>query len=31
VSRLSESPRGSKLLKDPGTRPNVTYLAKLQG
>ena len=28
VSRLSRSPRGSKLLEDLGTRPNVTYLAR---
>jgi molybdopterin-containing oxidoreductase family iron-sulfur binding subunit len=26
VSRLSESPRGSKLLEDLGTAPKVTYL-----
>ena len=31
VSRLSESPRGSKLLEDLGTRPNVTYLARVRG
>lgn len=29
VSRLSESPRGSKLLEDLGTKPKVTYLSKL--
>ncbi len=28
VSRLSASPRGSKLLEDLGTRPKVTYLSK---
>jgi molybdopterin-containing oxidoreductase family iron-sulfur binding subunit len=28
VSRLSRSPRGSKLLEDVGTRPKVTYLAR---
>jgi Fe-S-cluster-containing dehydrogenase component len=28
VSRLSESPRGSKLLEDLGTKPAVTYLSK---
>ncbi len=28
VSRLSESPRGSKLLEDLGTQPAVTYLSK---
>jgi Fe-S-cluster-containing dehydrogenase component len=28
VSRLSQSTRGSKLLEDVGTRPNVTYLAR---
>jgi molybdopterin-containing oxidoreductase family iron-sulfur binding subunit len=28
VARLMESPRGSKLLEDLGTRPNVTYLAR---
>ena len=27
VSELAESPRGSKLLEDLGTRPKVTYLA----
>ncbi len=27
VSQLAESPRGSKLLEDLGTRPKVTYLA----
>jgi molybdopterin-containing oxidoreductase family iron-sulfur binding subunit len=26
VSRLAESPRGSKLLEDLGTRPKITYL-----
>ena len=29
VSRLARSPRGSKLLEDLGTRPNVTYLPRL--
>jgi len=29
VARLSESPRGAKLLEDLGTRPNVTYLPRL--
>jgi Fe-S-cluster-containing dehydrogenase component len=29
VSRLAESPRGSKLLEDLGTRPNVNYLQRL--
>ena len=28
VSRLSESPRGSKLLEDLGTQPEVTYLSR---
>ena len=28
VSRLANSPRGTKLLEDLGTRPNVTYLPK---
>jgi molybdopterin-containing oxidoreductase family iron-sulfur binding subunit len=28
VSRLSRSSRGSKLLEDLGTRPNVTYLSR---
>jgi molybdopterin-containing oxidoreductase family iron-sulfur binding subunit len=28
VSRLSRSPRGSKLLDDLGTRPKVTYLQR---
>ena len=28
VSRLAESPRGSKLLEDLGTLPKVTYLAR---
>jgi Fe-S-cluster-containing dehydrogenase component len=28
VSRLSRSPRGSKLLEDLGTKPKVTYLSK---
>jgi Fe-S-cluster-containing dehydrogenase component len=28
VSRLSSSPRGSKLLEDVGTKPAVTYLAR---
>jgi Fe-S-cluster-containing dehydrogenase component len=28
VSRLSESPRGSKLLEDLGTQPAVTYLSR---
>ena len=28
VSRLSESPRGSKLLEDLGTQPSVTYLSR---
>jgi molybdopterin-containing oxidoreductase family iron-sulfur binding subunit len=28
VSRLSESPRGAKLLEDIGTRPKVTYLSR---
>jgi molybdopterin-containing oxidoreductase family iron-sulfur binding subunit len=28
VSRLSRSPRGSKLLEDLGTRPKVTYLSR---
>jgi len=28
VSRLSRSPRGSKLLEDVGTKPKVTYLSK---
>jgi molybdopterin-containing oxidoreductase family iron-sulfur binding subunit len=28
VSRLTRSPRGSKLLEDVGTRPNVTYLSR---
>jgi molybdopterin-containing oxidoreductase family iron-sulfur binding subunit len=28
VSRLSRSPRGSKLLEDVGTLPKVTYLAR---
>ena len=28
VSRLSRSPRGSKLLEDLGTKPKVAYLAK---
>jgi molybdopterin-containing oxidoreductase family iron-sulfur binding subunit len=28
VSRLSRSPRGSKLLEDLGTQPKVTYLQK---
>ncbi len=31
VARLSASPRGSKLLEDLGTRPNVTYLTRVQG
>jgi Fe-S-cluster-containing dehydrogenase component len=29
VSRLAESPRGSRLLEDLGTRPNVNYLQRL--
>jgi hypothetical protein len=29
VARLSASRRGALLLEDRGTRPNVTYLAKL--
>ena len=29
VSRLAESPRGSKLLEELGTRPNVNYLQRL--
>jgi molybdopterin-containing oxidoreductase family iron-sulfur binding subunit len=29
VARLAESPRGATLLEDLGTKPNVTYLAKL--
>ena len=28
VSRLSRSPRGSKLLEDLGTKPKVAYLSK---
>ena len=28
VSRLSRSPRGSKLLEDLGTKPKVTYLTR---
>jgi molybdopterin-containing oxidoreductase family iron-sulfur binding subunit len=28
VSRLSRSPRGTKLLEDLGTRPSVTYLPR---
>ena len=28
VSRLSRSPRGSKLLEDHGTKPKVTYLQR---
>ena len=28
VSRLSQSPRGSKLLEDVGTKPSVTYLSR---
>jgi len=28
VARLARSPRGSKLLEDVGTLPNVTYLAR---
>jgi molybdopterin-containing oxidoreductase family iron-sulfur binding subunit len=28
VSRLSRSPRGSKLLEDLGTLPKITYLAR---
>jgi molybdopterin-containing oxidoreductase family iron-sulfur binding subunit len=28
VSRLSESPRGTKLLEDLGTKPAVTYLSQ---
>ena len=28
VSRLSRSPRGSKLLEDVGTQPKVAYLAR---
>ena len=28
VSRLSRSPRGSKLLEDLGTKPKVTYLSR---
>ena len=28
VSRLSRSPRGSKLLEDMGAKPNITYLAR---
>jgi molybdopterin-containing oxidoreductase family iron-sulfur binding subunit len=28
VSRLSRSPRGSKLLEDVGTLPKVTYLSR---
>jgi len=28
VSRLSRSPRGSKLLEDLGTLPKVTYLSR---
>jgi Fe-S-cluster-containing dehydrogenase component len=28
VSRLDRSPRGTKLLEDLGTRPNVTYLSR---
>ena len=30
VARLSRSPRGEKLLEEVGTRPSVTYLARLQ-
>jgi molybdopterin-containing oxidoreductase family iron-sulfur binding subunit len=30
VARLSNAPRGTKLLEDLGTRPNVTYLPRLQ-
>ena len=30
VSRLSRQPRGTHLLEDLGTNPNVTYLARLQ-
>jgi len=29
VSRLSRSPRGSKLLEDTGAQPSVTYLSRL--
>ena len=29
VSRLSRSPRSSKLLEDVGTRPKVAYLERL--
>ncbi len=29
VSRLSRSPRGSKLLEEVGTQPKITYLARL--
>ena len=29
VSRLSRSPRGSKLLEDVGTQPKITYLQRL--
>jgi len=29
VSRLFRSPRGSKLLEDLGTQPNVTYLPRM--
>ena len=28
VSRLSRSPRGTKLLEDVGTRPKITYLQR---
>jgi molybdopterin-containing oxidoreductase family iron-sulfur binding subunit len=28
VSRLSRSPRGSKLLEDLGTQPKITYLSR---
>jgi Fe-S-cluster-containing dehydrogenase component len=28
VSRLSRSPRGTKLLEDVGTKPKVTYLSR---
>jgi hypothetical protein len=30
VSRLAESPRGSKLLEDLGTAPKVTYLQAVE-
>jgi molybdopterin-containing oxidoreductase family iron-sulfur binding subunit len=31
VSRLSRSPRGSKLLEEMGAKPNITYLARENG